>query len=478
MGTDSAVSGRGNGRTRSLSPVALLLALVPASCSSTADDAPADTGTHGAHHPCGTPYAPDPRDATMTGEPIRIDTNEGAPDDPSDDQWDLALPQEMLDWLEEQKWVQSHGDWHSIRRWDQTCGGFEIPGLEGFCESAEMLEARGLWRAEIQEGEPGDGFAFLVMHRHMIRGFKEAFPRHAAMVSGFKKVPLTQEDPENPLTWVDVHWSDAQLAAIEILQDIENHLDLFESEDDFAKWIQLGDGGRGGFPFPGGPGGPGFPGGGAGGGGGGAGGGDGGAGGSGGAGGGGGGADDSGRPPGAVHAGLHGQWAVPGSPYILINDNVNLNLVSFWRLHGWIDDVWERYRVVKGLGEDDPAYKAELNAQCEEMHRLSQAAPPDHDTGPAETGVFAEKVAPIFNTYCTGCHAAMGASKGLALLSQTARPDSYDGYEGACFLGFAPSVRLDEETPGKARYKSGTCPVSLTSRPRPTTRRSLRLLLA
>ncbi|WP_437900747.1 hypothetical protein [Sorangium sp. So ce124] len=421
MGTDSASSGRGSRGARGLSPIALLLVLVPTSCTKTTDDAQADTGTHaGEHALCGTPYDPDPRDATMTGEPIRITTNEGDPDDPSDDQYDLQLPQEMVDWLEEQNWVQEHGDWHNIRRWDLGC--LQSPSGGGVCEGAEVMEARGLWRAEIQEGEPGDGYAFLVMHRHMIRGFKEAFPKHAALISGFKEVPLTQDDPENPLPWVDIRWSEDQLAAIALLQDIENNLDLFESEDDFGKWIQLGDGGfppggPGGFP-PGGP--PGFGGGPGGsddgtGGSGGAGGSDGTSGGGGGTGGSGGGTDDSGRPPGSIHGGLHSQWAVPGSPYNLVNNDVNVVLVSFWRLHGWIDDMWERYRVAKGIGEDDASYKAEMIAQCDEMHALGHAAPPSSGPTTTETGVFAERVAPILNAYCTGCHGAVAASQGLVL---------------------------------------------------------------
>jgi hypothetical protein len=166
MGTDSASSRRGSEGALGLSPIALLLVLVPASCTKTTDEAQADMGTHaGEHALCGTPYDPDPRDATMTGEPIR---SEGDPDDPSDDQYDLQLPQEMFDWIEEQKWDQEHGDWHNIRRWDLGC----VQGRPGgVCEGAEVMEARGLWRAEIQEGEPGDGYAFLVMHRHMIRGF-------------------------------------------------------------------------------------------------------------------------------------------------------------------------------------------------------------------------------------------------------------------------------------------------------------------
>ena len=44
------------------------------------------------------------------------------------------------------------------------------------------------------------------------------------------------------------------------------------------------------------------------------------------------------------------QFAVPNSPYSLLDNRFNTYLLSFWRLHGWIDDVWTRFRAARGLG--------------------------------------------------------------------------------------------------------------------------------
>jgi hypothetical protein len=374
------------------------------------------------HSDCSQPYAEDPRDSTMTGELVRIVTSDnGTPDDPSDDQYELQLPQEILDWLQEQNWIQEHGDWHNIRRWDQSCARTE-PGAS--CEVADAMTNRGLSRASIQEGEPGDGYAFLVMHRHMIRGLEQAFPRHFEQIRGFRYIPTSKDDPENPIPWIDVRWSPEQLEAIDMMENIGRHLDLFASEDDYAKWVQFGD--RfvaGGFPG-GGP--PGFP-----------------------------TRDDAGvpigfgdagapppptvddagvsdlgdagspiRPVGGIHGPLHGQWAVPGSPSSLIDNNTNVQNFAFWRLHGWIDEMWERYRRAAGLRETDPNDQQALIDQCEEMHELGKARPPEPGTavgpfpgGVPESSVFATEVAPIFTSRCGGsvCHGADSPTLGLTL---------------------------------------------------------------
>lgn len=377
------------------------------------------------YHQCGQSYPKDPRDDTMTGELVRVVTNDnGTPDEPSDDQYDVLLPQEMLDWLEEQNWIQEHGDWHAIRRWDQGC---QRSTSGGSCQSTDALTARGLSRAAIQEGEPGDGYDFLLMHRHMIRGFQEAFPKHVEQIRGFHGVPTSKDDPENPIPWVDVRWSDDQLDTIDFMENIAQHIDAFTSEDDYAKWVQFGDGQFGGtglgapagFSDGGVPGLGGFP---------------------------GSGSLDGGvpggstggttstadggaanRPGGGIHTGLHSQWAVPGSPSSLTDNNKNVQNYAFWRLHVWIDEMWEGYRSARGLEEDDPDYQQALIAQCEEMHSLGEAKPPAEDAGvtnqdggsalPAETGVFATQVAPIFNSSCGGsvCHGADSPTLGLAL---------------------------------------------------------------
>jgi hypothetical protein len=396
------------------------------------------TGAEGGgtgHHQCGDPYPKDPRDDTMTGELVRVLTDDnGTPDDASDDEYDLLLPQEMLDWLNEQDWVQEHGDWHNIRRCTMGCQRTQA-GTP--CQSMEALTSRGLSCAPIQEGEPGDGYAFLIMHRHMIRGFQQAFPKHVELIRGFYHLPMSKTDPENAIPWVDVRWSSDQLKSIDFMDNITQNIDVFTTEDDYAKWVQFGDNffGAGGAGFPGGglpdgfvppdgglpdgfvPPNGGFP--------------DlqGGAGGAGnsdagtaGAGAAGDGATSN-RPPGGLHGALHGQWSVPGSPYSLVNNNTNVQNFAFWRLHVWLDEMWERFRRARGLGEDAADYQQALIEQCEEMHTLGQAAPPEDAGAPTsdpasqETGVFATQIAPILNTYCGGsaCHGADSPTLGLAL---------------------------------------------------------------
>jgi hypothetical protein len=300
----------------------------------------------------------------MSGEPVRLVIRDGGTPDPSDDQYEMLPPQEIVDWIEEQGWPQQHGDWHNTRRWDHGC--LRFPGVP--CLSVETMQARGLKRAPIQEGEPGDGYAFLVMHRHMIRGLQQAFPLHADSIRGFEHIPTSKDDPENPIPWIDV--TSSTFPDFAILEDIENNLDMFQSEDELGRWIQFG-------------------------------------------------ATAQGTPLGlGVHGVMHAQWTVPGSPYSLINNNVNSVPIAFWRLHGWIDDMWERYRRAKGIGEDDLAYQAELIAQCVEMHELDRrnlVPPTPVDGGPGEFGVFATEIAPIFDTYCFGCHGVVAPSQGLVL---------------------------------------------------------------
>ncbi len=315
------------------------------------------------HDSCTRPYPVDPRDATLSGEPVRLLIRDGGTIDPSDDQVEMLPPQEIVDWIAEQGWPQQHGDWHNTRRWDDGC--LRVPGIP--CLSVETMVARGLERAAIQEGEPGDGYAFLVMHRHMIRALQQAFPLHADSIRGFEHIPTHKDDPENPIPWLDVNLNTPAFAALE---DIENNLDLFPSEDELGRWIQFGASAQGT------------------------------------------------RLGVGVHGFMHAQWTVPGSPYSLIDNNVNVSPLAFWRLHGWIDDIWERYRRAKGIGEDDPAYQAELVAQCVEMHQLDRRnlePPPPPDDGSEETGVFATEIAPIFDTWCAGCHGVVAPSQGLVL---------------------------------------------------------------
>jgi hypothetical protein len=113
----------------------------------------------------------------------------------------------------------------------------------------------------------------------------------------------------------------------------------------------------------------------------------------------------------SIHGALHFKWVVNDSPHSLGKQTVNIDNYMFWKLHGWIDEIWERYRVAKGLKDDQPQLVQALHDQCVQMHDLgllfdpSIANRPDSPL-PVEHGYFHETVRPILEQVCSGCHDA------------------------------------------------------------------------
>ena len=73
----------------------------------------------------------------------------------------------------------------------------------------------------------------------------------------------------------------------------------------------------------------------------------------------------------------------------------------FWKLHGWIDNVWEKYRRAKGMLPTDQKLQDDLVTQCREMDTEIQIikntlkpadAPDSNEALPVETGFFHEQV--------------------------------------------------------------------------------------
>lgn len=312
-----------------------------------------DGSSHSGHHECQYPLHKDSRDGAMVGEPVQLAVGPG--------QYDLQIPAVMKDWLDERNWASQHGNWHRVRR----CGPVA---------NETDLRLRGLSCAPLQEGQAGDGYGFLAMHRHMVQALKQSFPNSFPAIRGFSHVPLTTTDSENPLPWKTITWNDTQLQELALLEKIEDHVGAFKDDDDFGLWLQYNALITGMMGIPG------------------------------------------VRPEGGAHIALHAQFAVPNSPYSLLDNRFNTYLVSFWRLHGWIDDVWTRFRAARGLGDDDPTLQQQMKEQCEGMHELNDSylpeAPPP---GAPETGEFATKVQPILLTYCRGCHSPGTRSASLVL---------------------------------------------------------------
>ena len=123
---------------------------------------------------------------------------------------------------------------------------------------------------------------------------------------------------------------------------------------------------------------------------------------------------------GSIHGALHFKWVVQDSPHSLGKQTANLENYMFWKLHGWIDDIWERYREVKGL-VDDPTdlVEEEMRSQCWEMHELGHVVDTscqDREvTLPAESGVFHDTVRPILERTCASCHSECSPSGNVSL---------------------------------------------------------------
>jgi hypothetical protein len=220
----------------------------------------------------------------------------------------------------------------------------------------------------------GDGLQFFAMHRHMIQSLKQLWPNHSEQFEGFDKFPQSASDV--PEQWRDV-WSSfsaSDLANAKIADEIDKpeNLSKFATEGAFGRWLQCLT--------------PTYSG---------------------------------------LHGALHFKWVrTQNTRHGLGNQDTNIDNYMFWKLHGWIDKVWEKYRVAKGLAPDDPALTDELARQCYEMDKLSSlidpslSNEPDNTTLPEESGVFHEQVRPMFEnalTKCSGCHGPQGAEVGMTL---------------------------------------------------------------
>jgi hypothetical protein len=314
-------------------------------------------GASHAHDHCVDGELPDPRDALLA--------TPAAPDIfvASTGEVDLPLPEGVLDWMDERFWKPSHDAWHNIRRCGRTgSGGGEgsSSGSAAMCSHTELVP-------EHQEcADAENGYEFLVMHRHMLIALRQAFPNHADLFEGFPVFPFEAKDV--PEEWRDRFgsgWTQNVVSTARTLESIEQNLSRFATEGDLGKFIQCGMSGVT-----------------------------------------------------SIHGAMHFKWVVNESPNSLGKQSVNLGNYMFWKLHGWIDGIWERYRVAKGLAADEPKLVAAITAQCREMHALSEVIDPNPDEPdplPVEHGYFHENVRPAFERLCSGCHDDASPEAGMSL---------------------------------------------------------------
>ena len=269
----------------------------------------------------------------------------------------------VYEYMYENGWQDAHVLWHNVR----ACGGFgetPRPDLPNACQDP-LFQAE-----ETTCSGHQDGLEFLAGHRLMLEQLKQLWPDHAEQFSGWDKFPSRNDYPEVLRPYFR-DWNNSQLTSAEMGDNIDSYLNRFATEGELGTWLQCGGApGSTGFNFN------------------------------------------------NLHIDLHSNGSPGmGVEHSVNNNNQNLDAYLFWKLHGWIDNVWENYRQAKGKTRDDEDYKAEMLRQCREMdhwREISVASRnPDGDTdnpggdtdAPRESGFFHEVVRPAFeDNGCLQCH--------------------------------------------------------------------------
>ncbi|RYZ06048.1 MAG: hypothetical protein EOO73_18015 [Myxococcales bacterium] len=344
------------------------------------------TSGHVAH--CVNGYSPHPSDDSPDMKDGPAEFYPPGKDDPS--LVDTTVQPEVLKWMTENSWQASHVEWHAIRACNLPGGG----GLSkvNICRFTQLVPA------DQNCVSPGDGYQFLVFHRHMIQALKQLWPKHSEQFTGFSKFPSAAEDvpPQWRSAWKN--WDADVVAAGKLGDEIDKpeNLARFKDEGELGFWLQCNVGqklmGAANMPWVG------------------------------------------------LHFVLHAKWARPGNTTHGVNNtDSNIDNYMFWKLHGWIDNVWEKYRVAKGLKPDDEQLKKDLVAQCQEMHTeiaiIQQDLDPEevvdpNEPLPVESGFFHEQVRPLFESQknlCSGCHAETGANAKLRLGGHVSSKDIVAG---------------------------------------------------
>jgi hypothetical protein len=309
---------------------------------------------------------------------VRDHCLEGYDPDPSDatmkdgpaefvkaNQVDLTVQPEVLAWFKARVWEEAHFQWHNIRRCTSGAATADPQGggVNPCKTNPELIPAN-------QENKgPGDGLEFLAMHRHMIQSLKQLWPKHSEQFEGWDKFPTKASDVPQQWQAAWSAWPANVTQAAARADDPASNMSQpgFESEGAFGQWLQSTSG---------------------------------------------------------LHGALHFKWVrSANTDHGLGNQFKNIDNYMFWKMHGWIDKVWDKYRAAKGKTPNDKDIKDAVLAQCRQMDQLAVIVKPslgmtDCTAAPKQTGVFVDTIRPIFESdtnKCTGCHGRSGPNANLTL---------------------------------------------------------------
>jgi hypothetical protein len=234
---------------------------------------------------------------------------------------DRPLPDAIVQWERKLGWNCVHREYHETRQWD------DFTATQATDRIAYM-QKKGWARADVQEGAPGSGLDFLAMHRAMVRSLRDRFPANADLFKGWATVPTvtTSDDPlaplHNPIATA-AFW-DSMKGAI---SRIESMPTSFASDDDLGRYIETQHRPVAADPLA-----------------------------------------RSTEPGAGLHTYVHLRFDDDRSPIRMQRFSRNVENETFFRLHGWVDNVWTSWRTSHGLDDaTDAAYIAAMNHACMHM---------------------------------------------------------------------------------------------------------------
>jgi len=232
---------------------------------------------------------------------------------------DIRMPAGIIAWMQGMRWGDHHDQWHFERRWDfwhHLAANHPNPNVrQQIAEMIEYANSQGWQRAPLQEGEASSGLNFLIMHRAMLHLLLQHFPDAQHLLRGWNTPPQDPSDPGDLVNGNTLFDPDKAAGIVVIEREASQFLD----DDAFALFLETNI-----RPTP---------------------------------------ADPTHRDPDGrlgLHNYLHNRWSDPNSAINLGDPKVNIFNRRFWKLHGWIDHQWWRFRLARGFADDDPTYLALL----------------------------------------------------------------------------------------------------------------------
>ena len=256
---------------------------------------------------------------------------------------DVKMPDKLVSWMESVMWGEHHDQWHFERRWDFWFYFAEHGDADMRQTAKELIayaQSQNWKRAELQEGDAGNGMDFLMMHRAMLHLIQEKFPEYQNLITGWQTPPTDPTDANDPVPG-GASFDQVKAEGIKV---IENDFADFADDDAYALFIETNI-----RPLPDNPANH----------------------------------DPDGRR--GIHNYLHNRWTDPTSPINLGDPKVNIFNERFWKLHGWIDHQWTRFRKAKGLSDNDPSY---LSLLAQYKHMMGGHMHPMFDELKEKTGTI------------------------------------------------------------------------------------------